>query len=314
MLKKFRWYLEKVLIMTGSLLLAWLPQWLALWVGKRLGRLLFRLLKRRREIAVANIANSLPFLERQPGWVPVSALDLARQTFENLGRSAVEVCKLYHGRGAGLIDAIEIRGREHLDKARQRGKGVALLTGHCGNWELMALCFSTRLVEIAVVAKRQDNPYLNRVLERVRKRYGNSLIYSDGALRNMLARFRKNGVVGLLIDQATWTRNGVLIDFLGRPAWTTNMLALLARRNGVPLLPVFIHREGARSVVEIHPEITLEEAQDPAQQEIQDTVQMTAYLEQYVIKHPSEWYWVHQRWKRAPAGGTPPSSPGAGPL
>jgi Kdo2-lipid IVA lauroyltransferase/acyltransferase len=297
-IKKCRWYLEAVLFLTISYLVARLPYKAAQATGKGLGRLLFRLLKRRREIAIKNISASLPFLERQPGWVPRGAVELARETFENLGRSAVEVCKLYHNTADALIASVEYRGLEHFHKAKEKGRGVALLTGHCGNWELIALSFASRVHPMSVVAKRQDNQYLNRVLEKIRRRHGNSLIYADGALRNMLSQFRKNGVVGLLVDQATWTRNGVLVDFLGRPAWTTNMLALLARRNQVPILPAFVHREGERQVVEIHPELDLGEAQ--ADSEVQDTVRVTRCLEDYVVKHPTEWYWIHQRWKRAP--------------
>lgn len=297
-MKKFRWYIEALLFMALSNLVARLPYGAAQTMGKGLGRLLFRLLKRRREIAVKNISDSLPFLERQPGWVPRGAAELARETFENLGRSAVEVCKLYHDTADALIEAVEFRGLEHFHKAREKGRGVALLTGHCGNWELTALAFGSRVQSLAVVAKRQDNQYLNAVLEKIRRRHGNSLIYADGALRSMLSQFRKNGVVGLLVDQATWSRNGVLVDFLGRPAWTTNMLALLARRNQVPILPAFVHREGDRQVVEIHPELDLGEAQDDS--ELQDTVRVTRCLEEYVVKYPTEWYWIHQRWKRAP--------------
>ncbi len=307
--RKLRWRLESLLFMAVSNLVARLPLRAANAVGPALGRLLFRLLKRRREIAVQNIERSLPFLEAQPGWERRSAVELARATFENLGRTAVEVCRLYHDKGQAMIDAVEFRGLEHFQKARERGRGVALLTGHCGNWELMALSFGSRVQSISVVAKRQDNQSLNAVLEKVRGRHGNSVIYADGALRNMLVQFRRNGVVGLLIDQATWTRNGVLVDFLGRPAWTTNMLALLARKNQVPLVPAFIHREGERQVVEFHPELELGEALEDI--EVQDTVQMTRCLEDYVVRHPTEWYWVHQRWKRAPqpagqADGTKP--------
>jgi len=295
-LNKFRWYLETVLFIAVSRSVAWLPDRVALWGGKWLGRALFRLLKRRRVIALKNISHSLPFLERQPGWVPRGAEDLARATFENLGLSIVEACQIYHDKGSRLIDAVEFRGIEHYERARARGKGIAFLTGHCGNWELLALSFGARYENLTVVAKRQKNIYLNGVLEKIRSRYGNNLVYREGALRGMFSVLRKKGVVGIHIDQAASAKDGVLVDFLGRPAWTTNMLAVLARRNDVPLLPVFIHREGTRHVVVMHPEIELV----PGEGELQDTVQMTACIDEYVINHPTEWYWIHQRWKRTP--------------
>ena len=299
MLKQSRWYLEAALFMAVSRCVAWLPDAVAQAAGKWLGRLFFRLLKRRREIAIQNIAETLPFLERQPGWVPRNARDLARETFENLGRTVVEVCKLYHDRGARLIESVEYRGVEHFEAALARGKGIAMVTGHCGNWELMALSFGLRYHKFTIVAKRQENRYLNGVLEKVRERYGNALIYREGALRSMLTVFKNNGVVGLLIDQAASPKDGVLVDFVGRPAWTNHLLASLARKTGVPLLPVFIHREGDKQVVEIQPMVVLGE-QGAESGDVQDIQLMTKWVEEYVIKHPTEWYWIHQRWKRVP--------------
>lgn len=299
MLKQLRWYLETALFLTLSSLVARLPDRAALGAGKRLGALLYLLLKRRREIAIGNIAQSLPFLELQPGWVRRTPEELARETFENLGRSLVEDCKLYHGRGRSLIDNVEIRGLEHFEKAHRGGKGVAFVTGHCGNWELLALCFGARVHSISVVARRQDNRHLNGVLERIRGGYGNSVIYREGALRAMFSAFRKNGIVGLLIDQAVMPQDGVLVDFLGRPAWTSSMFALLARKTGVPLIPAFIHREGSRQVVTFHPEVVLPEGAS----EVEDTQLLTRCIERYAIEHPAEWYWIHKRWKRAPQTG-----------
>jgi KDO2-lipid IV(A) lauroyltransferase len=100
------------------------------------------------------------------------------------------------------------------------------------------------------------------------------------------------------------------VDFLGRPAWSTRIPALLARKCGVPRLPVFIHREGECQVVTIHPEIPFREGEEgsPEERDRRDTAQLNAAIEAYVVAHPTEWYWIHKRWKRAPAAGTPGSS------
>lgn len=295
--KKLRWHLETLLFLGGSRLLSWLPDRAVVDAGKWLGRFFFLLLKRRREIAIRNISESLWYLERQPGWVEVEAQTLARACFENLGRSVVEECRIYHGRGDDLIASVEMRGMEHFEAALARGKGVAFVTGHCGNWELMALSFGVRCQSISVVARRQDNRDLNAVLEKIRSGYGNTIFYREGAVRSMLACFRKNGVVGLLMDQAVMPEDGVLVDFLGRPAWTSNVVALMARKAQVPLVPAFIHREGGRHVMTFSPELTL--SPDPGDA-TEDTQILTRAIECYVIEHPAEWYWIHKRWKRVP--------------
>lgn len=300
-MKQIRWYLETALFLTVSFAVAWLPAWLATPAGRGLGRLCFHLLKRRRTVAIENIEASLPFLERQPGWVPRDARSITLGTFENLGRSLVEDCRIYHGRGRHLIDSVEFRGLEHYWAALAKGKGIACMTAHCGNWDLLALSFGDRIQPVTVVARRQDNPHLNAVLERIRRGYGNEIFYKNTALRAMLAAFKRGGVVGMLIDQAAGSTDGILINFLGRPAWTTRLPAYISRKSATPMLPAFIHREGEKHVLTFYPEYPLSKSPDPEIAAAEDVAGLTAYIERYVVEHPTEWYWIHRRWKGAPA-------------
>lgn len=300
MVLKLRWYLETAFFLVISSTAALLPAATALSLGRWIGRAGFALSGRRRRIAIENIQASLPFLERQPGWQGGSARELARGVFENLGCCVLEVCQIYGGRGQELIDAVEFRGVEHFDQAFAKGKGVAFITAHSGNWELLALAFGVRRHELSVVARRQDNPYLNAMIERIRKRYGNGVIYKEGALRSMFSAFRKKEIVGILVDQAARPDNGILTDFLGRPAWSILMPAVIARKSGTPLLPAFIHREGNKSIITIHPEYRVSEHPDPEVAAAEDTRGLTRCIEEYVIAHPTQWYWVHKRWKNAP--------------
>ncbi len=303
MLKKIRWQLETGFFLAISLAFALLPHALALCAGRWLGRAFFLLLAKRRRIAVDNVSRSLAFLERQPGWAGGSPRALVLETFENLGRSVAETCKIYHGRGRAIIDAVEFRGIEHYWQAHAKGKGVAFITGHCGNWELLALSFGARQHEISVVARRQDNLSLNALTERIRKAYGNGVIYRHGALRHMFAAFKRQETVGMLIDQAVQPSEGVLVDFIGRPAWTMKLPALIARKSGAPLLPAFIHREGDAHVITIYPEYQPSQAEDAELCAAEDAAGLTRYIEEYVIEHPTQWYWIHKRWKRAPESG-----------
>lgn len=302
MLKEIRWHLETSAFLLVSSVVAWLPDRLTGPAGRALGRFFFFLLKRRRNVAIGNIEASLPFLERQPGWERRSAHALARETFENLGRSLVEDCKIYHGRGRHLIDAVQFRGLEHYRQAYDKGKGVAFITAHCGNWDLLALSFGARVQEIGVVARRQDNPHLNGVLERIRQAYGNQVIYRNTALRAMLASFKRQGVVGMLIDQAVGPNEGILVEFIGRPAWATKLPAYIARKSGTPMVPVFIHREGDAQIVTFHPELVPSASPQAETAAAEDVAGLNRNIERYVIAHPTEWYWIHKRWKNVPAG------------
>jgi KDO2-lipid IV(A) lauroyltransferase len=301
MLKQIRWYLETALFVAVSFAVALLPDRVALAAGRGIGRLFFALVQGRRRIAIENIAASLPFLESQPGWRGGTPEQLARETFENLGCCVVEVCKLYRGKGQRLIDSVEFRGLEHYEAAAAKGKGVAFITAHCGNWELLALSFGQRYHDISVVARRQDNPYLNAMIEKIRKAYGNGVIYKDGALRSMFAALKKKEIVGLLIDQAVHPDGGILVDFLGRPAWAIRLPALIGRKSGAPLVPGFIHREGTRNIITLYPEYPVSTLEDPEEAAAEDARGLTRFIEEYVIQHPTQWYWVHKRWKNSPA-------------
>jgi KDO2-lipid IV(A) lauroyltransferase len=160
-----------------------------------------------------------------------------------------------------------------------------------------------------VLARPLDNQQLNRVTERIRKTYGNGVIYKAGALRAMFAAFKRQEIVGMLIDQAVSPDNGVLIDFLGRPAWASRLPALIARKSGAPMVPAFIHREGDAQIVTFYPEYLPSQADDPEVCAAEDAQGLARYLEDYVVKHPAQWYWIHKRWKRAPASGPVTSGP-----
>jgi KDO2-lipid IV(A) lauroyltransferase len=300
-LKKLRWLLEAALFLLISFIFALIPGAVALKFGKLLGRGLFRLLKRRRSIAIANIAASLPFLQRQADWDPANGTptEIARQTFENLGMSLVENFKIYHGLGQRLIESVEFRGLEHYEMAKAKQRGIAFITGHCGNWELLALASGVLFQNVSVVARQQDNRYLHLVMEKIRMKFGNRIIYKSGALKAMINEFRQNHIVGVLIDQAVSPDEGYLVNFLGRQAWTIRMPALIARKTGVPLLPVFIHREGNGHVVTIYPEILPALEKGGVEGGHDDVARLTGAIEQYVVRHPTEWYWIHNRWKRA---------------
>jgi len=300
-MKRIAWTVQVALFYLFTLAVSTVPGRLTAHAGRLTGLIMFRLLSGRRKIAIENIRQALPFMKRHPAWV--CGFDtpeaISRETFVHLGTSLVETCRLYHGKGNSLIDAIEVRGREHYDRARAKHKGIVFVTGHCGNWELIALCFKRLFNEtMSVVARKQDNPYLNTMVERMRMHYDNTVIYKQGALKPIISRLKKDGIIGILADQAVFTEEGVLIDVLGRKAWASKAPVVIAQKTGVPLIPAFIHREHDRHVITLSPEFEL--SGDMSEEGLRKDVQaLSRYLEDFVCAHPYDWYWVHRRWKRA---------------
>ena len=300
-MKKVAWIVQVVVLYCFTWLVSLLPEQVACRLGERLGLVMRLVLKNRRLVAEQNIQRSFEYMRTQPGWnyMIEDAKGIAREVFRTIGRSLVETCRLYHGRGDALIDRIEVRGKEHYDKARAKGKGLIFLGGHCGNWELMALAYARLFNDsIAVVARRQNSPYLNQMVERMRMRYDNRVIYKENALKNMMSVIRQDGAVGLLVDQAVLPEEGCLISFLGRPAWASKTPVLLARKTGVPIVPAFIHYEGDHHVIELFPAI--EFTGDTSERGLIEDVQCYSQtIERFIVAHPKDWYWVHRRWKRA---------------
>ena len=108
--------------------------------------------------------------------------------------AAVEICKIYHGFGRQIVDSVKFRGLEHYEKAFAKKKGRVFYGGHCGNWELMALPPAVHINNGSVVARRQNNPYLNTLVEKVRGKFGSRAIYKSGALKAMISEFRKTAL------------------------------------------------------------------------------------------------------------------------
>ncbi len=320
--------LEAAIVIVVSFPLAVLPYRSALKAGKILGLFFFYVWTGRRKIAVGNIERAIqsgglalpgpsspadphpkksddfsgaPVIPPQKvcdfSGTPVAAAAIAKESFINLGKSFAEVVRIYFGFGDALIDGVVIRGTEHYKKAKEKGRGIIIITGHCGNWELMALAFGIKVAPAAVVARVQDNPYLNRMIGKIRARHGNSIIYKKGALKGILSCLKKEGVVGILMDQAVVKEEGFVIDFLGRGAWTTRMPALIARKTGAPVIPVFINREGLSHVITIHPEVPLR-CEEGIEALKEDTQRLSSCVEECIRQHPSEWLWIHRRWKR----------------
>jgi KDO2-lipid IV(A) lauroyltransferase len=275
---------------------------LPLPAGRRVGAFLaglgFRLWKQRRLIALHNVTRTM-----EEGTIRLTEPpeELARRSFENMGRSIVEMFRLYHGRDKELLASVRMEGAEHFEAARAKGKGLIFITGHFGNWELLGPATRLRFgIRISAVARAQNNPHLDWLVERMRGRRDKAIIYKEGAVKGILRELKAGAAVGILIDQATLANEGVMVPFLGRAALTTRLPALVARKTGTPIVPIFIHREpDGGHVMVISPEVRLSTLEDKDQAVLEDTRTLTAHVEQAIEAYPDQWLWGHRRWKRA---------------
>jgi KDO2-lipid IV(A) lauroyltransferase len=295
-MKQLRQFLPFLLMVLATFPFAVLPYRTALRVGDALGLLIYALWRSRRKVALENLNSAVGRNAILLGTDPRSVI---RQNFRNLGRFLIEVVKIYYGFGDSIFRNVELHGTENFRRAHEKGKGVIFITGHCGNWELMAVYVSMNLTRVKIVARKQDNRYINRFIERTREKYGNLVIYKEGALKKLLSSLKKGEAVGILMDQSVIRTEGIVVPFLGTDAYAMKTPAILARKTGTPVVPVFIRRTGnGHHRIEIGEEIPLAVSTDSEAALRQDTINFMKPIEEYIKKYPSDWLWIHRRWKR----------------
>jgi KDO2-lipid IV(A) lauroyltransferase len=196
-----------------------------------------------------------------------------------------------------MLARVEFEGEERVRSAYAHGRGVLFVTGHFGFWELQAMVHAVKLRPMAVMARALDNPALNRLLEHIRTRTGNSVIYRQGTMRRVLRQLHAGEGVGILIDQHIQSKDAIYVDFFNRPAATTSAVAALALRTGARVVPLFALPLGGgryRMVYEHPIEPPPEDTADPIHEYTQ---RCTDVLEMYVRRHPELWMWMHRRWR-----------------
>ncbi len=286
-----RYRIEAALVRGLEGLVRLLPMSAVRRTGAALGRFVHTVDGFHRRIALTNIAMALPSKSLEERRATV------RSVFAHFGSVLLELIKVGTLTNDEILAHLETEGEERVRQAYAKGRGVLLFTGHFGYWEVGAMALALRVQPVSVMARPLDNPYLHHMLERIRTRLGNSVIYRQGAIRKVLQELAANRAVAILIDQHLHTPDAVYVDFFSRPAATTNALAALALRTGAPVIPAFILPlpHGRYRVV-------FEHAVEPPASDAPDAVRQftqrcTDVLEMYIRRHPDLWLWMHRRWR-----------------
>jgi KDO2-lipid IV(A) lauroyltransferase len=280
-------------------LLRALPERWALELGATLGWLVGSVARVRRGVTDENLARAFP--DRDRSWRD----RVARASYRNLGREAVAMF-LFAGESAERVLARtpEARGVEGMLEAVRAGRGLILVTGHLGNWEMAGGAAAARGVPLAAVSARQANRLFDDALVRSRERLGVTTIRRGNARREVLGALRAGRVVGIVADQDARER-GVFVDFLGTPASTARGPALFALRSGAPVflgLCVSVPGAPGRYRCEVE-EVTFERSGDLDEDVRRLTAAHAAALAERVRREPEQYFWQHRRWRTPPPSG-----------
>jgi KDO2-lipid IV(A) lauroyltransferase len=231
---------------------------------------------------------------------------VARESYQNLGRVTVEASLLSAmPAGSALEYFAPSPSWERLEAARALGKGVILISGHIGNWELAAAYIAARKVDVSAIARGMSNPLSDAYIRSTREKLGVHIMHDQEAVRRVPRALRDRHVVGVLSDQATVGLASTFVNFFGRPAKTPRGAAVFALRGDVPVVFLAAVRlpDGRYECVCEDIEIT---HTGDREKDVDDIIiRFTHVLENLVRKYPGQYFWQHRRWKHQPAD-TPP--------
>lgn len=271
-----------------------IPQAYIARVGRLLGMLVYFVDARHRRIVRRNLQFT------HPEWSRESIRRLSKRVFQNIGITFLEICQMTCFSREDVLRKVRIRGKENLDNAVKSPKGVIMISGHLGNWEMAPLLISCYLQKPLVVVARKIHPEtLDRWIHRLRVRFGNIVLDKKRALPKMARTLYQGEILGVLIDQGTKLSRGIEVKFFNRTATSTPAPALLARRYHSIVLPAFCIREAdAGLTLVVESPLVLKRTEDLRADSQENTQIMTSAIEKAVREHPEQWFWFHKRWKR----------------
>jgi KDO2-lipid IV(A) lauroyltransferase len=260
----------------------------------KLGGLGYFLLKGARNIALTNLKLVYGRTSSDKDIVRI-----ARGAFVNLGKFAYDVARMRKYSRRSLRRMVDVVGKERLDRVLAGGKGVIAITGHIGNWELLAAYFSIMGYPVNVLATALKDNRLNSLLTSIRKSARLIVLDRETGLRSALRCLRRGEILGILIDQDT-SVDSVVVDFLGEPAKTAVGPVKLADSTGaaiVPLAMLMTDDGGYRIEVSEPVDICGDEASLA-----EDVAKCSKAVEMFIRENPTQWVWMHKRWKSVRTG------------
>jgi Kdo2-lipid IVA lauroyltransferase/acyltransferase len=281
-------------------------------IGETLGAGAWHVLGHDRRLALVHLKTAFP------EWTDAERRRVGRDSFANLGRNLFE---MFHfdeilASTDGPEPYARLIGKEHLDKARERGRGGLLVTGHLGNWELMAATVVHCSYPGYEVARALYDPRIDKLLNDHRRKYGYIPLTRGGAelVQNIIDIFGRNEFLALLMDQDTKVR-GVFANWFGYPAWSPSGPAFLCYQADFDAMMLLSHHEpGGGLVAEVTAPVPRPQTGDLKADIQAYTEILNRRLCDHIRRHPDQWVWMHRRWKTRPKGEAPERHPAPRPL
>ena len=274
-----------------------IPRDLALFIGATLGFLISLTFKKdmyrsRRHLCLAFNRGEAG------GWDEA----IARNMFINFGKNLADAVRLKRHMKEELMPRIKVEGREHLEEVYNRGKGVIAVTGHIGNFELLAAWSASAGFKSAAIGRELYEKRLNKLLVENREKAGVVNVATDDSPRKIVRLLREGYALGVLIDIDSFRVRSKFLPFFGRLSHTPVGQSVLGLKMGAGFVPMACLRDGKDYKIIIKPEQTIKRTDNFEKDLYNITEKCNRVLEEIIREHKDQWIWLHNRWRTRAEG------------
>lgn len=279
-----------------------LPRKLSLIFSNLLAKTVYSLLGNLRRTAKINLEIAFP--EK----TPAEREEIAKASFLNLGRILTEVSRFNKTSVEELEKLVKIEFDEETAKIyeteKANGRGTIIVSPHLGNWEIAVFAYSAFREPLSYLARPLDNPLIEEMTVNLRTRFGNRPIDKTNSVSTVMKILHDGGVLGVLPDVNTQTKEGVFVPFFGVPACTTSGVAMLAMRTNSMIVPICGVWDEENDCYKLINGKIIDPVKTGTRQEMitETTALYTAEIEKFIRAYPKQWLWIHKRWKTRPEG------------
>jgi len=194
--------------------------------------------------------------------------------------------------------AVKVEGREHLDEALKSARGIMMITGHIGNWEILSHIPRLLGTQFCVMADRREDPRLESIVDSIRSRSGATILPPTGKALMLIRELKKGRTIGVVVDNRGDRKDGLLCDVLGMPAPTNPAPAFLAIKGNALVLPVYAVKKQGTYHICFSQAIDAGSFGQGEQAVRQLSDAMQAWVSSVVVQYPLQWFWLYSRWLR----------------
>ncbi len=243
---------------------------------------------RSKKIIELNIQRAMPNIDNN------KLKKIKNLMWNNYGRVFAEYVFMKDFRSGSLSTNIKIQGYEILEEINKKKKQVIFISGHFGNFELMAMNLDKSGIKLSAIYRPLNNPFLNPIMEKIRKKYicQNQVKKGIGGMKQLILLKKKNYSTAVMIDQRV--SQGILSNFFNQEAFTTTIPAQLVKKFDIPIVPIYIERtNGINFKMTVNQPINF--SKDHSEKQITD--ELNRLIEKMIMLKPEQWIWSHNRWK-----------------